>query len=157
MKCARVMAVAIVIAFWGHEAKAQPFLPGLRVDTLPTHQGRTFVLTGAVFDYDFVHVWAFLESGPVFLGGATADKLDRTLQRSTGGWELLVKDAPLGTYPVVVYAHDPVTDTFPLQWVQTFTVSACAKTTIAVRWIPKTFHSDPFSAFGFKFHVICGS
>ena len=150
--------VVVLLCGLAGSAFAQGFIPGIRVDPIQAHQGQTFVLTGAVLMFDFVHVWGFPESGPVFLGAATTDKLDRALQRQTGGFELLIKDAPLGTYPIVVYAHDEGTNTFPVQWVQTFTVHLCTPTVTAVRWIPRNEIYDRSRApFGFQFHQVCAA
>jgi hypothetical protein len=155
VKRLRALPVITVLALlWCTVASAQPFQPGLRVDAIEKDRGQTFVLSGAVIDFDFVHVWGFPDSGPVFLGGVLADKLDRALQRPTGGFELLVKDAPVGTYPIVVYAHDPRTNTFPLQWGQTFTVHPCATMTTVVRWVMRT-PSLGVSAYGYQMHPVC--
>jgi hypothetical protein len=152
----RAVHVAALVLVLAGPAQAQPFIPALRVDQIPAHQGQTFVLAGAVLDFDLVHVWAFPPSGPVFLGASSADKVDRTLQRPSGGFELLVRNAPTGTYPIVVYAHDPIFNTFPVQWVQTFTVHPCVKTVTAVRWIPRfAFHDSSRAPFGYQFHQIC--
>ncbi len=118
----RLVSAAAFVLLMAGAAQAQPL--GLRVDPLWEDQGRTFVLSGAAINFDFVHVWGFPETGPVFLGGVLTDKIDRALQRPAGGFELLVTNAPVGTYPIVVYAHSPTTNTFPLQWGQSFTVHA---------------------------------
>jgi len=152
----RPLSFVLLVLCLAGEAQAQSFIPALRVDALPAHQGQTFVLTGATFGYDLVHVWGFPSTGPVFLGVAGADKIDRVLQKPTGGFELLIRNAPLGSYPIVVYAHDPITGAFPVQWSQVFNVHPCAKTMTATRWIPRLAGSDPmFSPFGYQFFAIC--
>jgi len=99
-------------------------------------------------------VWGFPDSGPVFLGAMMADKIDRALQRPTGGFELLVTNAPTGTYPIVVYAHSPTTNDFPLQWGQMFTVHTCASMRFPVRWVMRA-PSLGVSAYGWQFHTVC--
>ncbi len=83
---------------------------------------RSFAVQGVALGADVVHVWAFPASGGVFLGAAAANLPDPDRVLSSGRFELTAANAPLGTYPVVVYAHDPVTNTFPASKAVTVTV-----------------------------------
>lgn len=97
--------------------------------------GRTFSLWGTALNADFVHVWGFPPSGAIFMGGAMANAAHLAKQLDTGAFSLIVHDAPLGTYPVVVYAHDPTTGTFPTELVLTLTVQACTTPPgFAINW-----------------------
>lgn len=93
---------------------------------------QTFSLIGGTLGSDAVHVWAFPTSGPVFLGASFTSAPDPVRQLSSGGWQIFVQGAPVGTYPIVVYAHDPDTGTFPTAIVTTYTVQSC--TSVARDW-----------------------
>jgi hypothetical protein len=74
----------------------------------------SFCVQGSAAGADYVHVWGGPSSGAVFLGAATTD--------SAGHYEIVATGAPLGTYPVIVFAHDPVSDTFATAQQVTVTV-----------------------------------
>lgn len=80
--------------------------------TTTVTQGFTLrgVTTGGA---DVVHVWAFPAGrSPVFLGWALTNQPDAARRLTTGAFQLRIDDAPIGTYPIVVYAHDPATGGF---------------------------------------------
>lgn len=96
--------------------------------------GRTFSLWGTALNADFVHVWGFPVTGPVFLGGVLTNVAHLQKQIDTGGFSLVVRDAPLGTYPVVIYAHDPLTGVFPTELGLLLTVQPCVNPAGVVNW-----------------------
>lgn len=105
-------------------------VPYLAIDNPRTGSivGQNFAIQGAAVGSDVVHVWAFPggSGAPgVFLGSAWTAQADAQRQLVTGGFSLMVYGAPVGTYPVVAYAHDPVTGGFPSQEVVTLQVRAC--------------------------------
>lgn len=97
--------------------------------------GRTFTLHGTALNADVVHVWAF-PAGPntpgYWLGAAVPNEIDLGRQLSTGRFSIFVENAPIGTYPVVAYAHDPVTGTFPSQHGRMVEVRTCV--TYTMQW-----------------------
>ncbi len=72
---------------------------------------------------DVLHVWGFAPSGAVFLG-STVPVCPPPGANSVCNYELITAEraALVGTYPIVVYGHDPVTNTFPWQSSVTVTV-----------------------------------
>ncbi len=117
-------------------AVALACLMGTPVSTVPyimidqphnnTSVGRTFTVHGTALNADTVHVWGFPSGQPaVFFGAASPTQVDTTRQLPTGRFSLLVQNAPVGVYPMVAYAHDPATGTFPSQAVFTIDVRAC--------------------------------
>jgi hypothetical protein len=87
--------------------------------------GRDFPMQGAALNSDVVHVWGFPASGAVFLGAAYTVQADAQRRLDVGGFSLMVRNAPVGTYPVVVYARDPSTGTFPTSIALPMTIRAC--------------------------------
>jgi hypothetical protein len=120
----RLVVCALVLLAGSRTGQTEP---GLRVDVDSFTQSQAFTLTGATMDgLDAVHVWAFPENAdPVFLGWAHTNQPYLPTLAQTGGWRVLVQRAPVGTYPIGVYAHDPATNTFPVSWGGIFTISAC--------------------------------
>lgn len=122
-------AVAVALALLVSPAAAIPYLA---IDQPRTNSvvGRDFPIQGAAMGSDVVHVWAF-PGGPntpgVFLGDAYTAQSDTQRQLASGGFSLMVRGAPIGIYPVVVYAHDPVTGTFPTQTGVMLDVRVCAQ------------------------------
>lgn len=95
-----------------------------------TPVGRTFTMHGTAINADAVHVWAFPATGPVFVGAAYPSQVDTSRQLATGRWSVLAQDLPVGTYPVVAYAHDPVAGNFPSQHGITLEVRTCVPYTM---------------------------
>jgi hypothetical protein len=87
--------------------------------------GRDFSIRGSALNSDVVHVWGFPSTGAVFLGAAYTGQADVVRKLDTGAFSLMVRNAPVGIYPIVIYAHDPSTGTFPTQIVIQATVRAC--------------------------------
>lgn len=118
------VAVVVAVVLLASRASAVPYVA---IDNPRTGSvvGRDFAIQGAALNADFVHVWAFPASGAVFLGGVLTNQADMQRQLATGGYSLLAHNAPVGTYPVVVYAHDPATGLFPAQEGVTLEVRAC--------------------------------
>ena len=94
--------------------------------------GRTFIVKGTALNSDYVHIWAVTPTGGVFLGGALTDKLDPKRQLGGGSFELSVTNAPTGNYPIVVYAHESSSNTFPVWLNVNVSVHAC--NTYNVTW-----------------------
>ncbi len=124
-----VRGLVLVAAIWF----SIPFVTGhadplLRVNYIHTSVPTRFTISGTTMYSDVVHAWAFPpNANPVFLGAGYTSQPDIHLQRPDGAFTIIIDDEkmPLGTYPMVVYAHDPATNTFPTQAGQTITVRIC--------------------------------
>lgn len=87
---------------------------------------QTFLLSGSTFGgTDFVHVWAFPSSGPIFLGQGNATQPDGVTQLASGSFSVQARNLPVGSYPIVVYAHNATTNSFDTEVGATFTVRPC--------------------------------
>jgi hypothetical protein len=123
-----LVAAALALA-----TTAAPAGPSLVVDgPVGGDVPQTFLIQGVALSSDAVHAWAHPSTGAVFLGAASPTQPDERRQLETGGFRLLVKNAPVGTYPIVVYARDPVAGTWLTQVSGTFTVRPCVWS--AVDW-----------------------
>lgn len=72
---------------------------------------------------DALHVWAFPQSGAVFLGsGSPTCPPPGANSVCSFTFVTAAFPAPVGTYSVVAYGHDPTTNTFPWQAAVTLTV-----------------------------------
>lgn len=100
----------------------------LAVNPLPDVVPEVFTLSGVAPGADVVHVWAWPASGPVFLGYSSTNQPDPLRQFPLTGFSLLVQHAPIGTYPIVVYAHDPIANAFTVQQTVWVTVRPCTWT-----------------------------
>ena len=131
----RQFAPLVALLLLASSAHATPYII---IDRPYSHTpvGRTFTLHGTALNADAVHVWAF-PAGPntpgVFFGAAYPVQVDTDRQLATGRFSLLVENAPVGTYPVVAYAHDPATGTFPSQAGVEVEVRACVM--YAMSWL----------------------
>ena len=97
--------------------------------------GRTFGIQGTALNSDGVHVWGYPLSGPVFLGSAWTSSADIIRQiDQPGGFSLVVRNAPAGYYPVVVYAHNVATNDFPTSLTLTLSVVPCSAAIPFVNW-----------------------
>ncbi len=121
--------------------------PLLQVNGLPSTVPADFCITGTALNSDVVHVWGFPSSGAVFLGAGYTSQADTQMKQPAGSFSILVTQAPIGTYPVVVYAHDPSTGTFPTQVGQTITVRAC-NNNVEYRW-----YAGPIAVVNMQFTV----
>ena len=93
--------------------------------------GQTFGIRGSALNSPFVHVWGFPTSGPVWLGEAYANQPDPMRKIGGGVFAVHVMSAPVGTYPIVVYAYESATATFPASQVVNIQVKACQTFTAA--------------------------
>jgi hypothetical protein len=100
------------------------------IDAPPDHaaRGSAFTIRGWAIDFgatsgtgiDAIHAWAFPTGGgsPVFLGaaGTFVDRPDLASQFGSrftnAGFEIPVRDLPLGAYTLAVYPHSTVTGAF---------------------------------------------
>jgi hypothetical protein len=108
----------------------------LSVNDLPATVPQTVTLSGAALGSDTVHIWAFPHWPAVdglWVGaGVPLTTPDLVRQLDTGGWLVLARDLPVGTYPIRISAHDPVTNTFTVEAWRTISVRACVQA--AVCW-----------------------
>lgn len=118
--------LGLAVLFLGAVSLAEPrAAAGLRVDQFDGNVPQNFIVSGAAFGADAVHVWAWPASGPVFLGTAVPTLPDRVLNAPSGGFSLAVTNAPVGSYWIVLYAHDATTGDFLTQQSFPVTVRAC--------------------------------
>ncbi len=87
----------------------------------------TFNISGVTLGgVDVVHVWAWPPNqNPIFVGAAPANLPDPVTKLPANAFILQASGLPVGTYPIVVYGHNPQTDTFDVQVARTYTVHAC--------------------------------
>lgn len=125
MKLTSAVAVLVSLLVLAVPAAAVPYI----IIDRPLNNtvvATAFTLYGAAPNADVVHVWAFPSGQPaVFLGAVAPNGVDHLRQQPSGTFSVYVAHAPLGTYPVVAYAHDPVSGTFPSQAARTLQVVAC--------------------------------
>ena len=111
---------------------------GLEPICFGTFVGRSFGITGVALHSDTVHVWAWPASGPVFLGAAFPTQPDSIRLLPSGRFSLTVQNAPVGSYPVVIYAHDPVVGNFPTQLMIHLQVRECTIYTVSWPFVGPT-------------------
>ena len=131
LKCLAACVAVLMLAVGSVTSEATVYLA---LDNPQSSAGRDFPISGTALNSDGVHVWTFMpgfENPPVFLGYAWTNQPDGQRQTDTGHFRLLVRNAPIGNQTVVVYAHDPTTNTFPTQVAFPITVHACQPYVIA--------------------------
>lgn len=134
MKLTSAVTVLVSLLVLAVPAAAVPYIIIDRPSGSLGPVGRTFTLYGQAMGADVVHVWAFPTGQPaVFFGAASPTLIDHARQLPSGGFALFVTDAPIGTYPVVAYAHDAATGTFPSQAGITLEVRTCVAYTM--QWL----------------------
>ncbi len=130
--CAAVVAVAVLLSLPVRSSAQDPLNHPLLAIDEPSGGGavgQSFGIRGTALNSDYVHVWGFPASGPVWLGSAYPSAPDPVRKIGGGVFTLMVTGAPVGNYPVVVYAHEPATNTFPTYVALPVAVHACTMVT----------------------------
>jgi hypothetical protein len=116
-----VLLIILTLIAMTRKASAQ----SIHVDPIPIDQPQTFTLKGIALGTEVVHIWAWPETGPVFLGAVEPKQPVGEFQLATGGYELVVRNAPLGEYYIVLYARSLTTGKFSAETYQHVKVRPC--------------------------------